>query len=127
MSAAATIRLASRPTWVEVSMRALSGNVAALLQHARTSSANARCELIAVVKANGYGHGAAAAARAALDGGAHRLAVATLGEALELRAVVGASVPILVMGSVDAWTVRVVCVLGGGRHGCRQFDEERMS
>ncbi|WP_188755632.1 alanine racemase [Microbacterium album] len=43
-------------------------------------------ELIAVVKADGYGHGALAAAGAALAGGATRLAVADLAEAVALRA-----------------------------------------
>lgn len=42
-------------------------------------------EVIAVVKANGYGHGAATAAVAALAGGATRLGVAEIPEALELR------------------------------------------
>ncbi|MDX2377230.1 alanine racemase [Microbacterium sp. LRZ72] len=42
-------------------------------------------ELIAVVKADGYGHGAVRAARAALEGGATRLGVADIGEALALR------------------------------------------
>ena len=42
--------------------------------------------LCAVVKADGYGHGAVAAARAALAGGAEWLAVATAEEARELRA-----------------------------------------
>ena len=42
-------------------------------------------ELWAVVKANGYGHGATDCARAALDGGATTLCVATVPEALTLR------------------------------------------
>jgi alanine racemase len=42
-------------------------------------------ELWAVVKANGYGHGAVDAGRAALEAGATALGVATLGEALEIR------------------------------------------
>ncbi|MBT2485018.1 MULTISPECIES: alanine racemase [unclassified Microbacterium] len=42
-------------------------------------------EVIAVVKANAYGHGAAATAVAALSGGATRLGVAEISEALELR------------------------------------------
>jgi len=42
-------------------------------------------ELCAVVKADGYGHGALTCARAALAGGAERLAVATATEAAELR------------------------------------------
>jgi len=44
-----------------------------------------RSELWAVVKADGYGHGAADAGRAALEGGATTLCVATVGEALVLR------------------------------------------
>jgi alanine racemase len=44
-----------------------------------------RTELWAVVKADGYGHGALDVARAALDGGAAALCVATVGEALPLR------------------------------------------
>ena len=43
-------------------------------------------EVIAVVKANGYGHGAETVARAAIQGGAHRIGVADIGEALALRA-----------------------------------------
>ncbi len=58
-------------------------------------------ELCAVVKADGYGHGAVACARAALAGGAGRLAVAAAGEAAELRAA-GLQAPILVMGALSA-------------------------
>ena len=57
--------------------------------------------LCAVVKAGGYGHGAATAARAALRGGAQWLAVATAGEALELRAAGFTSLRILVMGALS--------------------------
>jgi alanine racemase len=56
--------------------------------------------LCAVVKAGGYGHGAAPAARAALAGGATKLAVATAVEAAELRAE-GIGAPILVMGALS--------------------------
>ena len=52
---------------------------------ARLARAAAGAELMAVVKANGYGHGAVACARAALDGGAGSLAVASVEEAEELR------------------------------------------
>ncbi len=57
-------------------------------------------ELCAVVKGGGYGHGALPAARAALAGGARLLAVATAGEAAELRAG-GIESPVLVMGAVS--------------------------
>ncbi len=53
-------------------------------------------EVWAVVKADGYGHGAPIAARAAVAGGATRLCVATLGEAVEVRSAV-ADVPLIVL------------------------------
>jgi len=56
--------------------------------------------LCAVVKANGYGHGALAVARAAIHAGASWLAVATADEAAELRAG-GIDEPILVMGAIS--------------------------
>ena len=64
----------------------------------------AGAELLAVVKADGYGHGAAAVARAALEGGARRLGVATAAEAEALRAA-GLDAPVLVMGPLigDEW------------------------
>jgi alanine racemase len=57
-------------------------------------------ELWAVVKADGYGHGARDAGRAALEGGASALCVATVSEALELRAPFPA-VRVLVLGPTD--------------------------
>ncbi len=65
------------------------------------SVAGAGTALCAVVKANGYGHGAVPVARAALAGGAEWLAVAAAGEAAELR-VAGIEVPVLVMGALSA-------------------------
>jgi alanine racemase len=59
------------------------------------------CELCAVVKADGYGHGAAQSARAALTGGATRLAVAGAHEAVMLRAAGLRDVPVLVMGALS--------------------------
>jgi alanine racemase len=56
--------------------------------------------LWAVVKADGYGHGALDVAKAALDGGADALCVATLAEGLELRREFPVT-RILVMGPVD--------------------------
>jgi alanine racemase len=89
--------------------------------------------LCAVVKADGYGHGAAQSARAALAGGAGWLAVACAGEARELREAGVAGAPILVMGALSldelaealaadadvvVWSeryVRAVAEAGGGR------------
>src|SRR6185436_1197986 len=63
--------------------------------------AGADSMLCAVVKANGYGHGAVPVARAALAGGARWLAVATVNEAAELRAA-GIDARLLLMGAVSA-------------------------
>jgi alanine racemase len=62
-------------------------------------------ELCAVVKAYGYGHGAAVCAAAALRGGAGRLAVAAASEAEELR-LHFPETPILVMGALTEEELR---------------------
>lgn len=53
-----------RPAWAEVDLDAVRANTAALVQQASPAA------LLAVVKADGYGHGAAQVARATLDAGA---------------------------------------------------------
>ena len=68
-------------------------------------------ELCAVVKANGYGHGMAECAEAAIRGGASRLAVATATEAFELRPRVP-DVPILVMGALTGAELDVALQAG---------------
>jgi alanine racemase len=78
-----------------VNLAAIERNVG-VLRRALTAGAS----LCAVVKADGYGHGAAHSARAALSGGATWLAVATAAEALELRDA-GLGAPILVMGAIS--------------------------
>ena len=77
-------------------------NLAAIERNARTLLARLSpgTRLCAVVKADGYGHGAVPAARAALRGGASALAVATAAEASELRAA-GLEAPVLVLGAVS--------------------------
>ena len=73
-------------------------DLAAVRHNARTLRGSlAGAELWAVVKADGYGHGAADTARAALDGGATALCVASVAEALELRAT-AADARIVVLG-----------------------------
>ena len=85
-------------------------------------------ELCAVVKADGYGHGADACATAALAGGASRLAVATATEAAQ----VGRRfqhVPLLTMGALSAEDVDVVLSAGSEvavwREGFRRLLAER--
>ena len=70
----------SRPTWVEIDLSALKHN----LQQA-VSFCSATQRILAVVKADAYGHGAVPVARALQPFGIHDFAVATLDEALELR------------------------------------------
>lgn len=66
--------------WVEVDLDAIATNVRAL--KALTPPG---CLLMAVVKADGYGHGSVQAAREALSAGADRLGVATVEEAQQIR------------------------------------------
>jgi alanine racemase len=79
-----------------VNLAAIERNAARLRAHLKPGA-----ELCAVVKAAASGHGAVPAARAALAGGATWLAVATVGEAAQLREA-GLSVPILIMGAISA-------------------------
>jgi alanine racemase len=67
---------------------------------ARLARAAPEAAVCAVVKSDGYGHGAVTAARAALAGGAAWLAVAAASEARELRAA-GIDTRVLVMGALD--------------------------
>ncbi len=82
-----------RATEVRVDLQAITHN-------ARRLAAIAGVPLMAVIKADAYGHGAEMVARAALDGGAAALGVATLGEALRLRDA-GIDAPILGLGYTD--------------------------
>jgi alanine racemase len=68
-------------------------------------------QLCAVVKADASGHGAVPVARAALAGGASMLAVATAGEAAELRAA-GLTAPLLVLGAISSEELPVVLAAG---------------
>ncbi len=80
-----------RPTRAEVSEAALRHNLAA------AKKAFAPAEVLAVVKANAYGHGAVQVARVLEDEGVAMLAVALIEEGIELRNA-GVRAPILVMG-----------------------------
>jgi alanine racemase len=70
------------------------------------------CELCVVVKADGYGHGAAPTAQAALDAGASWLAVAGAHEAVELRRAGVAGGRLLVMGALSAVELREALDVG---------------
>jgi alanine racemase len=84
----------SRPAWAEIDLAAVAHNAGLLSRLA------APAELCAVVKAHGYGHGGPAVARAALAGGAGRLAVALVDEGVELREH-GVTAPVLLLSECD--------------------------
>lgn len=95
----------TRPSWVEVDLSAIRSNVAALAGWC------APAQLCAVVKADAYGHGAAAVARAALEGGASWLAVAVAEEGLELRDA-GITTDVLVLSDVAPGAVAAAAAAG---------------
>ena len=82
--------------WLEIDLAAIEENARAI-----TKRAGPERTWLAVVKADGYGHGAVPAAERALAGGADQLAVAALEEALALRAA-GIRREILVLGYCPA-------------------------
>lgn len=88
------------PSRVEINTEALANNIRLIKEHIGDE-----VELMAVVKANGYGHGAVTVARTALLNGATYLAVANMAEALELRDA-GITAPILVLSYVPVFAVR---------------------
>lgn len=79
-----------RPAWAEIDLGAIRHNAALLARVA------APARLCAVVKADGYGHGAVEVAEAALAGGAEWLAVALVEEGLALRSA-GIDAPVLLL------------------------------
>lgn len=79
-------------TWAEIDLDAIAFNVAAFKRHV-----GERVKIIAVVKANAYGHGAVPVAKTALQAGAAMLAVHRAIEGAELRQA-GIQAPILIMG-----------------------------
>ena len=81
--------------WVEIDLAALSHNVRTFKQRLSPG-----VDLLAVVKADAYGHGAVMVARTALAAGANWLGVATVPEGVELRQA-GMTSPIMVMGAVN--------------------------
>ncbi|MBM5801283.1 MAG: alanine racemase [Cyanobacteria bacterium K_DeepCast_35m_m2_023] len=80
--------------WVEVDTGAIAHNARTLVASLAPGS-----RLMAVVKADGYGHGAVPVAEAALAGGASCCGVATLAEGVQLRRA-GIRAPVLVLGNL---------------------------
>lgn len=86
----------NRPAELIIDLEAIHQNIASELKHMDQGS-----QMWAVVKANGYGHGAIEVAKVALRTGAKGLCVATLDEAIQLREAQITS-PILVLGITPA-------------------------
>lgn len=85
-------QLFGRDTWIEVDLDAITNNVKEFQRYLPQDT-----KIMAVVKANAYGHGSVPVARAALEAGASYLAVAFVDEGVELRQA-GIEAPILVLG-----------------------------
>jgi alanine racemase len=90
-----------RDTWAEVDLDCISANVASIKNHLPQE-----VDMIAVVKANAYGHGDVQVAETALEAGAAYLAVAFMDEAIALRNK-GITAPILVLGATRPENVQV--------------------
>jgi len=89
-----------RPTWVEVDLEAIAFNVR------RTREiVGPGVELLTVLKADAYGHGAIRVAHTAVNNGAAYCGVASLNEAVRLREA-GIETPILILGYTPAWQAR---------------------
>jgi alanine racemase len=84
-----------RPCWTEINSEALRENVRRLRLRLKPETA-----LLAVVKANAYGHGLVTAAKAVLEAGALLLGVSSLEEGDALRAA-GLQAPTLILGSLN--------------------------
>ena len=87
-----------RPAWAEISSSALAHNIGVV------RAVLGDTPVCAVVKANGYGHGAVLAATALLAGGADCLAVAIVDEGIELRGA-GITAPILLLSEIPAESI----------------------
>lgn len=90
----------SRPTWLEVNLEAVAHNVRQIKQLVGPS-----VEILAVLKADAYGHGAVKVARTVLNNGISFCGVASVNEAIRLRDL-GIDAPILVLGYTPAWLAK---------------------
>jgi alanine racemase len=89
-----------RPTWIQINLEAIADNT----RHLK-ALVGPNVALLAVMKADAYGHGALKVAQTALNNGASWLGVACLPEAQVLRKG-GISAPLLILGYTPAWQAR---------------------
>lgn len=83
-----------RLTWLEIDTKALQSNIKAVKNKLSEDT-----EIMAIVKANAYGHGMNRVAKEVLSAGVKHLAVATVSEGVKLRKA-GIKAPILILGTV---------------------------
>lgn len=95
-----------RPAWVEVDVSAIRENVSAV-----KSFVGPETGVLAVVKADAYGHGLAPVAQAALDGGAEMLGVAIPEEVIALREA-GITAPALILGCTLPQQAEQIAAMG---------------
>ncbi len=95
-----------RPTWLEIDLENIRHNVRNYLRLVGPA-----CQVMAVVKADAYGHGAVEVSRAALQAGASRLGVALVEEGEELRAA-GLDAPVHLLFEPPPEAARRVVELG---------------
>lgn len=95
-----------RPTWAEVN----TANIASNLKYIKGLLPQ-DTQIMAVVKANAYGHGAVECAMVALENGASYLGVSIMEEGIELRRA-GIAAPILILGHIFPWNAREAVKLG---------------
>jgi alanine racemase len=95
-----------RPTWLEVDLEAIAHNVRRVVE-----MVGPEVRILAVLKADGYGHGAVRIARTVLNNGASYLGMASINEGAVLRRA-GITAPILVLGYTPAWQARELVLNG---------------
>ena len=89
--------------WIEVKGKSIESNVRQLKTRLKNN-----CQLMAVVKADGYGHDSEVVSKYAIKGGASQLGVATLMEGIKLRSL-GIKIPILVLGNLHSKKDLIIC------------------
>ncbi|MGB1012553.1 MAG: alanine racemase [Nannocystaceae bacterium] len=97
---AQTVRI--RPTYAQIDHQALAHNLRTVSKHVGSNT-----RVLAVVKADGYGHGAIESAKTLVDAGAWGLAVSLVEEGVELRQS-GVHAPVLVLGGVHPGSEDVI-------------------
>ncbi len=95
-----------RPTWAEINLRSVKKNLEKV-----KSLVEYPVSIMAVVKANAYGHGAISVSKKLVESGIDSLAVTTLEEGLELRES-GIKLPIIVLGGIQK--DEIPCIIKNG-------------